>query len=262
VLNETFDGMKVFATILQSEQTHMDAIKTLLDKYGLPDSTAGKDFGEFNDTHLQDLYDELVVNGTRSAEDAPRVGALIEEVDVVDLDDCIVRADNSDIIAAYEFFKSGSENHLRVFANQLYAISVEYGPVILHCATHDATIMSAAEHGGGSPTSGTPAYGASLSATLTHHLAAGIKVLVIGVILVTYAVATRPRSRFSLNRGPHQVHVRPFIPLICHVSPRIGVGRCPRKHVPRFETFCRTYTHDSTSPGVTPPLAVLAKSES
>ena len=62
-------GLTIFDNITTSEQRHTDAIKTLLDSYGLPDPA------------LQALYDQLVEQGSQSLEDALLVGASIEEID-------------------------------------------------------------------------------------------------------------------------------------------------------------------------------------
>ena len=40
-------GSQIFNNISVSEQTHMDAIKTLLDRYGIPDPVADKGPGVF-----------------------------------------------------------------------------------------------------------------------------------------------------------------------------------------------------------------------
>jgi hypothetical protein len=41
-------GLPIFQNIESSEQTHMDAVKTLLDRYGLQDPAAGRGEGEFS----------------------------------------------------------------------------------------------------------------------------------------------------------------------------------------------------------------------
>ena len=74
-------GLTIFDNIATSEQRHTDAIKTLLDSYGLTDPAAGRDVGEFSDPALQALYDQLVEQGSQSLEDALLVGASIEEID-------------------------------------------------------------------------------------------------------------------------------------------------------------------------------------
>ena len=49
----------------------MDALKKLLDKYGLPDPAVGP--GLLTDPDLQDLYDELVAWG----EDSPLAALMV-----------------------------------------------------------------------------------------------------------------------------------------------------------------------------------------
>jgi hypothetical protein len=56
-------GSHVFARISQSEQRHFDALKVLLDRYGLSDPAADKGVGLFSDGGLQTLYSDLVTKG-------------------------------------------------------------------------------------------------------------------------------------------------------------------------------------------------------
>jgi hypothetical protein len=88
---------QVFSNIASSEQTHMDAVKTLLDRYGIADPAAGNDIGEFTNPDLQALYDELVALGQQSLADGYRVGALIEETDIQDLIEELETVEHSDI---------------------------------------------------------------------------------------------------------------------------------------------------------------------
>ena len=120
----TYWSSKTFTNIAESEQTHMDAIKKLLDKYGLPDP-ADPQIGVFNDTELQQLYDDLVVQGANSKLDALMVGALIEEVDIEDLQTAIDQTDKQDLDRVYGNLMSGSENHLRAFVSQIELLSGE-----------------------------------------------------------------------------------------------------------------------------------------
>lgn len=117
-------GSKIFYNIAESEQTHMDAIETLLDKYGL-DDPAVPIFGVFNDTEFQVLYDELVAQGDDSKLDALMVGALIEEVDIEDLQTAIDQTDKYDLESVYGNLMSGSKNHLRAFVSQIELLSGE-----------------------------------------------------------------------------------------------------------------------------------------
>jgi hypothetical protein len=118
-------GSKTFTNIAESEQNHMDAIKTLLDKYGLPDP-AYQEIGVFNDPSLQELYEQLENQGKVSKLDALMVGALIEEIDIEDLQTAIDQTDQHDLQRVYGNLMSGSENHLRAFVSQIERLGVNY----------------------------------------------------------------------------------------------------------------------------------------
>lgn len=106
----------VFQNIAASEQKHMDAIKVLLDTYGLTDPALAP--GKFTDPTLQALYDQLVAQGSISLAEALKVGASIEEIDIRDLQERIAQTDNSDIQWTYNNLLKGSYNHLKAFTNQ------------------------------------------------------------------------------------------------------------------------------------------------
>ena len=114
-------GKSVFSNIELSEQTHMDAIKGLLDKYGIPDPAEGWGYGEFYNTELQELYNTLVARGSRSLDEAYRVGILIEEIDLGDLLEAMARSSHVDIKTVYGNLLRGSQNHLKAFSSHLGA---------------------------------------------------------------------------------------------------------------------------------------------
>jgi hypothetical protein len=67
-----------------------------------------------------------------SLEQALRVGALIEEVDILDLEDALTQTEKADIVRVYSNLLSGSENHLRSFTSQLSRqLGITYEPVQL-----------------------------------------------------------------------------------------------------------------------------------
>lgn len=141
-------GSQVFSNIARAEQTHMDAVKTLLDRYGIADPAAGNDIGEFTDPSLQALYDDLAAQGQASLAEALRVGALIEEVDIADLIERLPEVVHNDIQRVYGQLLQGSENHLRAFVSTLERQTGEtYQPQVLDQATYDQ-IISAAPGGG------------------------------------------------------------------------------------------------------------------
>ncbi len=77
-------NLPTFQNISRSEQTHTDAVKTLIDRYGLQDP-ASSSVGVFTNPDLQALYNDLVARGSQSLAEALKVGAAIEEIDIRDL---------------------------------------------------------------------------------------------------------------------------------------------------------------------------------
>lgn len=141
--------MNIFQNISRSEQTHTDAIKVLLDQFGLEDPMATDEVGVFENDDLQALYDELVAAGSQSLIDALIVGAAIEEIDILDLEEYIAQTDNVDIQIVYENLTKGSRNHLRSFVSVLEKQSGEpYVPQYMTQEDFDAIIDSAMETSG------------------------------------------------------------------------------------------------------------------
>lgn len=68
---------------------------------------------------MQALYEELIAIGSESLQNALIVGANIEEIDIIDLDEAIAATDNLDSQKIYESLRKGSENHLRAFVKNL-----------------------------------------------------------------------------------------------------------------------------------------------
>ncbi len=141
-------GIAEFQTISQSEQMHMDSLKTLLDRYGLADPAQAQ-AGKFTDSALQALYDSLMAQGSQSIAEALKVGGLIEEVDILDLQSRLAQTDNADIQQVYNNLLRGSGNHLRAFANTLSLQTGEtYQPQKLSQADYQ-TLLSTAPGGYG-----------------------------------------------------------------------------------------------------------------
>jgi hypothetical protein len=117
-LNEKWN-IRIFKNIAASEQVHMDAIKALLDTYTLPDPATGKGIGEFTHTDLQELYDDLIRQGSISKLEALKVGVIIEETDIDDLNEGIATTRHNDIKTVYSNLLQGSLNHLDAFESTL-----------------------------------------------------------------------------------------------------------------------------------------------
>jgi hypothetical protein len=111
-------GLRIFKNISASEQKHMDAIKTLLDKYEIADP-ALETVGAFANSDLQGLYDKLIVNGSVSLVEALNVGILIENTDISDLEEAIAATTHVDLQTVYSNLLRGSQNHLDAFNSVL-----------------------------------------------------------------------------------------------------------------------------------------------
>jgi hypothetical protein len=147
VLYEAWN-LRIFENIASSEQTHTDAVKALLDAYGILDPAAGEAIGEFVNADLQALYDELVTQGSQSLGEALKVGAAIEEIDILDLEEQLAHTDNADIRAVYENLMKGSRNHLRSFTSTLKQQTGEiYEPQYLSADVYQSIVGSAIETG-------------------------------------------------------------------------------------------------------------------
>jgi hypothetical protein len=142
-------NLPVFERIANSEQKHMDAIKTLLDKYNLPDPVAqdGDKRGVFQNKEIQNLYNQLVAQGSKSAIDALKVGATIEDVDIKDLEDGIKESDNEDIKMIYSNLERGSRNHMRAFVTTLRNMGGDYSPQYISQSYFDEIMNSGFERG-------------------------------------------------------------------------------------------------------------------
>jgi len=111
-------GARVFGNILKSEANHQSQVLLLLNARGIADPRSNS-VGVFKNADLQALYDQLMVKGVKSAQDAYEVGIAIEERDIADITDMLATADDADVIATLERLRQGSENHLRAFNNQI-----------------------------------------------------------------------------------------------------------------------------------------------
>ena len=130
----------IFYRISLSETTHTEAILALLVKYGIPDPAAGKPAGVFEDPDLQALYDTLIAMGSASHIEALKVGALIEETDIRDINAKKAVTDEADILTVYSSLLCGSQDHLRSFNSQLLALGVTYVPQVITQAAWDSIV--------------------------------------------------------------------------------------------------------------------------
>jgi len=153
-------GQGTFQSIAASEQSHMDAINTLLVRYGI--ATPASVAGVFSNPALQALYDDLMSTSSLSLADALKVGATIEEVDIMDLQSRLALTTNADIQKVYNNLMSGSYTHLRSFTTVLTRLTGEaYQPQYLSAELYQ-TIISSTNRNGQSNGNGS-------STTMTGH---------------------------------------------------------------------------------------------
>jgi len=111
--------LPAFKNIWKAEQKHMNAIKTLLDRYGLPDPAAGAGIGVFQNEALQARYQEMLETGLISLTDALLVGVAIEETDIDDLTEGIAITTHKDIRKVFSNLRQASFQHLATFQGLL-----------------------------------------------------------------------------------------------------------------------------------------------
>ena len=78
--------LPIFSQIADSEASHVAAVQSLLDRYGLPNPLAGLPLGSFSTAEFQALYEELVAATSLGLVDALKVGLQIEELDIRDIE--------------------------------------------------------------------------------------------------------------------------------------------------------------------------------
>ncbi len=140
-LGLVYPELNVFGKIDDAEQRHMDAVLDKLVQYDIPDPVTndntgvftGEEYGEY----FTDTYNTLIEMGASSNLDALYVGALIEELDIHDINLCPeeivlqdndlyddedcgkLYSDNPDIQRLYASLLAGSEKHLQAYVRNI-----------------------------------------------------------------------------------------------------------------------------------------------
>lgn len=137
-------GTNIFTNIAASEQTHTDAVKVILTKYGIKDPVTVDTVGVFTSKTMQDLYDTLTKKGGVSLSEALVVGATIEDLDIRDLDVLMKNTTNVDIVRTYTNLQKGSRNHMRAFVK---TNGGTYIPQYISQAEYDLIMSTSQERG-------------------------------------------------------------------------------------------------------------------
>lgn len=141
-------GIPVFLNISQAEETHKNAVLYLLEAYDDEYSLTGE-AGVFENPDFQALYSELILKGSESLEAAMETGALIEEMDIKDLEESLAVVENENIKIVFENLLRGSRNHLRAFNRQLNNLGVTYTPVFISQEAFNQIVSTPNETGNG-----------------------------------------------------------------------------------------------------------------
>jgi len=142
-------GLRIFKNISAAEQRHMDGVLRLLNARDVDDPAAGTGRNVFKHPKLARLFEELNDRSARSLTDALRVGAEVEEIDLLDLDKQLATASAADARQVYSHLARGTRNHLRAFVRQLSKRDVVYQPVHLSQERFDAILAEGQERGRG-----------------------------------------------------------------------------------------------------------------
>jgi len=140
-------GVRVFSNIASSEAAHMAAMGDLITRYDLVDPIVNDVRGVFTNPDLQKLYNDLVARGSVSVNEAFQVGALIEDLDIYDLENLLAKTDKADIMVVYENLQKGSRNHLRAFTRQIERGGDTYEPAYISEVEYQTIVESGQERG-------------------------------------------------------------------------------------------------------------------
>jgi hypothetical protein len=138
--------IKAFANIAKAEQSHMDLVKLMLDRYSIKDPLTSDKIGVFPDPVFTHLFQVLVLAGYQSPALAELVGAFIEDLDIYDLDLAMGHTDNRDINTVWQNLQRGSRNHMRAFYGLLKTQSILYPGIVLPLSRILSIVNSAWEN--------------------------------------------------------------------------------------------------------------------
>lgn len=104
-----------FEHIAWSETRHLEAVRTLLDRYQVADPTKGLDEGELP-RDAKDDYNKYIDAGSTSTQAALKTAQGIEQKDIAGLARAAAGLDAPDVEQVYEHLTMASEMHLAAFS--------------------------------------------------------------------------------------------------------------------------------------------------
>ena len=137
-----------FTNITSSESTHYSRMASLLREVYSPDALPPTlQAGEFTSPEMKELYETLLTRGKKSVEEALRVGCEIEELDIADLENALLRTEHPSIKSTYTALNEGSKNRLRAFSEQLQRRGLTYIPKHISPSTYEEILSQAKKRG-------------------------------------------------------------------------------------------------------------------
>lgn len=140
-LGTMYPDSAIFGKIDDSEQTHTNAVRLMIEKYGLEDPNSNDNIGIYTgedyDWYFTEKFKLLVERASISELEALYVGAFIEELDMMDINQCPevivetdngiddetacgkIYTDNEDVYNLYESLLDGSDSHLEGYVKNI-----------------------------------------------------------------------------------------------------------------------------------------------
>ena len=140
-LGEMYPNSTIFGNIDDSEQQHTTAVKEMIKNYGYEDPNTNDNIGAYTGEdygwYFTEKFEQLIERGSISELEALYVGAFIEELDMMDINQCpkvIVETDNdindisecgkvytdkADIRELYTSLLAGSDSHLAGYVKNI-----------------------------------------------------------------------------------------------------------------------------------------------
>lgn len=138
-------SLKTFSNISRSEANHMRAVEILLEYYEIDFPAAGE-YGVFEDSARQAIYDSLLAKGNTALEGF-RVMAQLEEENIVSYRNVLSDITNPNIKIVIENLGKASENHFKAAIRQITALGGTYAPKLMNQEEYKAMIAKGFEQG-------------------------------------------------------------------------------------------------------------------
>lgn len=111
--------LPVFDNLAVAEANHLQALRTLMDRYGVTDPTAGKAAGVFTSATVQAAYDELSAQGKASQHAALEAAQTVEKNAIASYGDAVTGLNAPAAERAYANLLTAENRHLAAISTCL-----------------------------------------------------------------------------------------------------------------------------------------------